>query len=151
MTIWVDADACPNAIKRILYRAASRRGVDVVLVANQFISIPPSPHIRQLKVSRGFDEADDRIAAELQSGDLVVTADIPLAASVVERGGFALNPRGTLYSAENVRDHLARRNLMEERRSLGLTAGGPAALGPADIQAFANQLDRFLNRDKNLK
>lgn len=99
-----------------------------------------------LKVDNGFDVADDRITAELAPGDLIITADIPLAASVVERGGFALNPRGTLYTKNNVREHLARRNLLEELRATGAVSGGPAALGKADIQAFANQLDRFLTR-----
>lgn len=147
MKIWVDADACPNAIKDILCRAARRLELETVFVANQLLLLPPSPWIRMLKVGNGFDVADDRITAELAPGDLVITADVPLAASVVEGGGFALNPRGTLYTESNVREHLARRNLLEELRTTGMVSGGPAALGKADIQAFANQLDRFLTRN----
>lgn len=152
MKIWVDADACPNPIKEILFRSVKRANdIQLVLVANQYINIPPSAQIRMLKVSHGFDVADDRIAEELEAGDLVVTADIPLAAEVVDRGGFALNPRGTFYDRDNVGEHLARRNLMQELRDTGTVSGGPGALGRAEIQAFANQLDRFLTRNFQLK
>ncbi len=146
MQIWVDADACPNVIKEILFRAAERTRVQVILVANQFVRVPPSRHIRAIRVSSGFDVADDAIVDRMEAGDLVITADIPLAAAVVERGGHALNPRGELYSRENVRSRLAMRNFMEELRSSGVDIGGPSSLSQAERQAFANQLDRFLSR-----
>lgn len=148
MQIWVDADACPAVIKEMLYRAANRVNVHVVLVANRPLRTPPSPWIRSMQVARGFDVADDHIACSMSPGDLVVTADIPLAAAVVERGGFALNPRGEFYSAENVRELLDMRNFMETLRDSGVVTGGPAAFGHADRQAFANQLDRFLTRSR---
>ncbi len=151
MQIWVDADACPKPNRDILIRAAKRREVHVIFVANQLLQLPPSPYIRMLKVAQGFDVADDRIAIELTAGDLVITADVPLAAEVVRRDALALNPRGTLYSADNVAEHLARRNLLEELRSSGQVSGGPPALGKADIQAFANQLDRLITRYSGLK
>ncbi|MCC7411490.1 MAG: YaiI/YqxD family protein [Gammaproteobacteria bacterium] len=144
MRIWVDADACPNPIKEILFRAAERRGIELTLVANQPLRRPASRYVRTLQVPRGFDAADDRIVALVEAGDLVVTADIPLAAAVVDRGAHALNPRGELYSAENVRERLAIRDMMEELRAGGVRTGGPAALGVADRAAFANQLDRLL-------
>lgn len=146
MQIWVDADACPGPIKEILFRAAIRRDVALTLVANHALRVPPSPRIRALQVASGFDVADRFIAERLEPGDLVITGDIPLAADVVERGATALNPRGTLYTAENIREHLARRNFMEGLRSAGEISGGPAALGKADVQDFANALDRFLTR-----
>lgn len=148
MRIWVDADACPNLIKEILFRAAERTGVEVTFVSNQALRIPASRHVRTIQVERGFDVADDRIAALLASGDLVVTADIPLAAIVVEKGGHALNPRGELYTPENIRERLAMRNLMDELRSTGVATGGPAVLGKRERQAFANQLDRLLARQR---
>ena len=151
MQIWVDADACPKPIRDILIRAARRLEVQTTFVANQFLQLPPSPYVRMLKVAHGFDVADDRIAMELLAGDLVITADVPLAAEVVRRDALALNPRGTLYSADNVAEHLARRNLLEELRSSGQVSGGPPTLGKADIQAFANQLDRLLTRHVGLK
>lgn len=144
MRIWVDADACPNPIKEILFRAAERRGIELTLVANQPLRRPASRYVRTLQVARGFDAADDRIVALVEAGDLVVTADIPLAAAVVDRGAHALNPRGELYSAENVRERLAIRDMMEELRAGGVRTGGPATLGVADRAAFANQLDRLL-------
>lgn len=144
MRIWVDADACPNAIKEILYRAAERVGVELVLVANQPLRVPRSPHVRTLQVASGFDGADRRIVAELAPGDLVITADVPLAASVVEKHGLALNPRGELYTPDNVRERLAMRNLMDELRGAGQLSGGPAPLDARDRQAFANALDRVL-------
>jgi uncharacterized protein YaiI (UPF0178 family) len=146
MRIWVDADACPGAVKEILFRAADRLEVETVLVANQFLRVPPSPFVSSVQVAGGFDVADNEIVARMEAGDLVITADIPLAADVVGAGGSALNPRGTLYTAENIREHLARRNFMDELRSNGAITGGPASLGKSDVQAFANQLDRYLTR-----
>jgi uncharacterized protein len=144
--LWVDADACPVVIKEIIFRAATRKQLETVLVANQMLRVPPSPFIRAVQVPGGFDVADNYIAAQVQPGDLVVTADIPLAAQVIERGGSAINPRGELYTAANVRESLAMRNFMEELRSAGVQTGGPAAFSQADRQAFANQLDRLLAR-----
>ncbi|MGD8309241.1 MAG: YaiI/YqxD family protein [Chromatiales bacterium] len=146
MRIWVDADACPGVIKDILFRAADRVQVDLTLVANQAVRVPRSRYIRAIQVPAGFDVADNRIVRELQAGDLVVTADIPLAAEVVDKGGVALNPRGELYTVENVRERLAMRNLMEELRSTGAVSGGPPTLSKTDRQNFANQLDRLLAR-----
>ena len=144
MRIWVDADACPGAIKEILVRAAERTRVEVTFVSNQPLRVPASRYVRAIQVERGFDVADNRIAGLLSAGDLVVTADIPLAAIVVEKGGAALNPRGDLHTPENVRERLAMRNLMDELRATGVTTGGPGVLGQRDRQAFANQLDRLL-------
>ena len=146
MRLWVDADACPNAIKEILYRAAQRAGVELTLVANQSLRTPPSPYIRSIQVPSGFDVADNRIAELVERGDLVITADIPLAATVIDKGGLALNPRGELYTEENIKERLAMRNLMDELRGMGELTGGPAALGKKDRQAFANALDRLLAR-----
>ncbi len=146
MRLWVDADACPNAIKEILYRAAQRAGVELTLVANQPLRTPPSPYIRSIQVPSGFDVADNRIAELVERGDLVITADIPLAATVIDKGGLALNPRGELYTEENIKERLAMRNLMDELRGMGEVTGGPAALGKKDRQAFANALDRLLAR-----
>ncbi len=146
MRLWVDADACPNAIKDILYRAAQRAGVELTLVANQPLRTPPSPYIRSIQVPSGFDVADNRIAELVEPGDLVITADIPLAATVVDKGGLALNPRGELYTEENIKERLAMRNLMDELRGMGEVSGGPAALGKKDRQTFANALDRLLAR-----
>lgn len=144
MNIWVDADACPNPIKAIVFRAAERLAIDTILVANHHIRVPPSRHLSSLQVPGGFDVADRTITERLAAGDLVITADIPLAAEVVALGATGLNPRGTLYTAENIHDHLARRNLMEQLRENGMVSSGQPALGKADLQAFANQLDRFL-------
>ncbi len=146
MHIWVDADACPNVIKDILFRAATRAQVLLTLVANQLLRTPPSPYIKAIQVPSGFDVADSKIVQQLQSGDLVITADIPLAALVIEKGGHALNPRGEFYSTENIRERLAMRNFMDELRNSGVNTGGPAVLSLSDRQAFANQLDRFLTR-----
>jgi len=146
VTIWVDADACPGAIKDILVRAAQRTGIALVLVANRPLRAPRAARARVVRVPAGFDAADRLIAAEVAAGDLVVTADIPLAARVVERGGLALDPRGTLYDGENVHERLALRDLLDQLRGEGLVTGGPAAFGAADRRAFANQLDRLLAR-----
>ena len=147
MRIYVDADACPNVIKDILYKAAERVQVSLILVANQSLQTPPSRHISTLRVGRGFDVADNAIILRLEAGDLVITADIPLAAEVIELGGHALNPRGEFYTRENIRSRLNMRDFMETLRASGIDTGGPAALNQADRQAFANQLDRFLTRE----
>jgi uncharacterized protein len=146
MQIWVDADACPQVIKEILYRAAEREKVLTTLVANMPLRTPPSEFIRTLRVAKGFDVADHTIVRELQPGDLVITADIPLAAEVIARGGHALDPRGELYSEDNVSERLAFRNLMQDLRSTGDILGGPAAFRLSDRQLFANRLDQFLTR-----
>jgi uncharacterized protein YaiI (UPF0178 family) len=148
MQIWVDADACPNVIKDILFRAATRAHVSLTLVANQLLRTPPSPYIKALQVPSGFDVADSKIVQQLQPGDLVVTADIPLAALVIEKGGHALNPRGEFYTTENIQERLSMRNFMDELRNTGVNTGGPAVLSLSDRQAFANQLDRFLTKTK---
>jgi len=146
--IWVDADACPQVIKEILYRAAERAQVLTTLVANAALRTPLSPFIRSVRVAKGFDVADHRIVQEVQPGDLVITADIPLAAEVIARGAQALDPRGELYSEDNVRERLAMRNLMQELRSAGALIGGPAPFGQGDRHLFANHLDRFLARHR---
>ena len=144
ITIWVDADACPGAIKEILFRAAEKRAVELTLVANHAMRVPKAANVRLLIVEQGFDVADNFIAQRADAGDLVITADIPLAAEIVEKSAVGLNPRGTLYTRENIREHLARRNFMEELRSTGEQLGGPAALSKTDLQNFANALDRYL-------
>lgn len=144
MHIWVDADACPKPIKDILFRAAERRRLATTLVANQPLPVPPSRYIRMLRVSSGFDAADNEIVKRLEPGDLVITADIPLAAEVVAKGGHAINPRGERYSKENIGERLQIRSMMDSLRASGVDTGGPSPLHPRDIQAFANQLDRFL-------
>lgn len=146
MQIWVDGDACPNAIKEILYRAAERVKVPLVLVANSILRPPPSKYIRTIRVAAGPDVADTEIARRCEKGDLVITADIPLAADVVAKGAFALNPRGELYTEETIRERLSMRNFMDDLRSTGIDTGGPSALSPKDRQIFANNLDRFLTR-----
>ena len=143
-TIWVDADACPIVIKDILFRAAERTKIQTTLVANQAIRIPPSAYISFLRVTQGYDEADNEIVKRLQAGDLVITADIPLAADVIEKEGIALNPRGELYTKENIKDRLNMRDFMETMRASGIQTGGPAPLNKSDRQAFANQLDKLL-------
>ena len=144
--IWVDADACPNAIKEILYRVADRIPVMVTLVANQALQIPRSSYIRTVQVPSGFDVADNHIVEKSKPGDLVVTADIPLAAELIPRGCIVLNPRGELYSEENVRERLNMRDFLDTLRGSGVTTGGPAPFSQADRMAFANQLDRLLAR-----
>lgn len=146
MKIWVDADACPVVIKDILFKAAKRTGVPLTLVANQPVRIPLSPGITFLQVTAGFNVADNEIVQRLESGDLVITADIPLAAEVIARGGHALNPRGELYSADNIRSRLSMRNFMDTLRASGIETGGPAALNKGDRQSFANNLDKFLTK-----
>lgn len=144
MNIWVDADACPAVVKDILYRAAERAQVNLTLVANQPLRTPRSSFIRTLQVPRGFDVADNEIARRVEPGDLVVTADIPLAAQVIERGGTALDPRGELYSPDTIRERLTMRAFMDELRASGVQTGGPPPLAHGDRQRFANQLDRWL-------
>ena len=146
MHIWVDADACPVVIKEILFRAAERLKLPLTLVANRLLRVPPSPHIRALQVPMGFDVADNHIAQGVTAGDLVITADIPLAAVLVEKGVFVISPRGELYSSENIRERLAMRDLMEGMHGAGVDISGPATLSQADRQAFAKQLDRLLAR-----
>lgn len=144
MQVWVDADACPAEIKDLLFRAAKRTQIKVTLVANQPMRTPRSEFIDSLLVPAGLNVADQRIVELTEEGDLVVTADIPLAAQVVEKGGHALNPRGALYTAENIGQRLAVRDLMDDLRGEGQITGGPANFNAKDRQAFANQLDRWL-------
>jgi uncharacterized protein YaiI (UPF0178 family) len=146
MHIWVDADACPNVIKDLLFRAADRRRVSLTLVGNRSLNIPSSPYVTMLRVPAGFDMADHAIVQHARPGDLVVTADIPLAALVVAKGAQALNPRGTLYTAENMPEYLTMRHVMDELRQSGVDTGGPAPFNSRARQAFANQLDRWLAR-----
>ena len=146
MQIWIDADACPAVIKDILYRAAERKQVALILVANQPLRTPASPYIRSMRVAGGFDVADNKIVELVQPGDLVITADIPLAADVIKKGGYALNPRGDLYTQDNIQERLTLRNFLGELRNTGVNTGGPPPLNHSDRQAFANQLDRFLTR-----
>ena len=146
MKIWVDADACPAVIKDILFRAAERLGVQLTLVANHPQRVPSSRGIGFLQVASGFDVADKEIEKRLGAGDLVITSDIPLAAAAVEKGGYALNPRGELYTADNVRDRLNMRDFMDFLRGSGIDTGGPPALSRGDRQSFANNLDKFLTR-----
>jgi uncharacterized protein YaiI (UPF0178 family) len=146
MQIYVDADACPKIIKEILYRAANRTQIKTILVANQPLSVPGSLYIKTMQVSCGFDVADQYIVDEMQKGDLVITADIPLANAVIEKGGTAINPRGELYSVDNIKHRLAMRNLSESLRSSGVRTKGPEKLSQKEVQAFANSLDRFLAR-----
>lgn len=144
--IWVDADACPVAIKDILFRAAERAKVRVTLVANQWIRVPASTHIRSIQVAGGFDVADSTIVDHVRPGDLVVTQDIPLAARVLEKGADALNPRGERYTTDTIAERLSMRNFMEELRGAGIQTGGPSAFHARDRQAFARELDRWIGR-----
>ncbi len=146
MKIWVDADACPVVIKEILFRAAERTRVTVTLVANQPINIPKSRFINFIQVTQGFDVADNEIVNRLDSGDLVITSDIPLAADAIEKGGTALSPRGELYTANNIKARLNMRDFMESLRSTGVETGGPSALSQSDRKLFADHLDKILNR-----
>lgn len=148
MQIWVDADACPGVIKDMLFRVADRTGITVTLMANRALRTPPSRHIKSMVVPQGFDVADREIVKLTQAGDLVITADIPLAADVVAKGGLALNPRGELYTAANIGQHLQMRNFMEELRGSGVETGGPPAFSQADGRAFARELDRLVQKHK---
>ncbi|MBU0961988.1 MAG: YaiI/YqxD family protein [Proteobacteria bacterium] len=151
MKIWVDADACPVVIKEILFKAAERTGVQMSLVANQPMRIPPSSCITFILVGAGSDVADNEIVKRLGAGDLVITADIPLAAAVIEKGGYALNPRGELYTTENIKSRLSMRDFMDSLRANGVETGGPPVLNQNDRQSFANQLDKFLAKYTNTK
>jgi len=146
MKIWVDADACPVVIKDILFKAAQRTKVQTTFVANQFIRTPPSEYIKSLRVTAGFDVADNEIVKQVEPGDLVITSDIPLAAEVIEKGGLALNPRGELYSANDIKARLNMRDFMDTMRSSGIHTGGPPALNQTDRRDFANNLDRLLTK-----
>ena len=146
MNIWVDADACPVVIKEILFRAAERTGIQLTLVANQPVRIPPSRHIKFIQVKSGFDVADNEIVNRLSQGDLVITSDIPLAAEVIEKDGYALNPRGELYSADNIRARLNMRDFMDTLRASGIHTGGPPPLNQSDRKSFADQLDKLLTK-----
>ncbi len=146
MKIWVDADACPVVIKDILFKAAERTRVQVTLVANRQVRIPSSRYISFLRVAPGFDVADNEIVKRLATGDLVITSDIPLAAQVIEKGSYALNPRGELYTTENIASRLNMRDFMDALRSSGIDTGGPPTLNKSDRQSFANQLDKFLTK-----
>lgn len=148
MRIFVDADACPKLVKEILYRAAIRTNTELILVANQYLITPKSPLIRIIQVSSGFDVADDRIVDEIDSGDIVITADIPLASFVTDKGGIAINPRGRLYTRDNIKHQLATRNLMEQLRDNQMISGGPSSFTKLDGHALANQLDRLLVNKK---
>src|SRR5574343_1766262 len=144
MKIWVDADACPIAIKEVLYRAANRAKVSVTLIAKQMLRVPPSPWIRALQVPAGFAVADQRIVHEAAPGDLVITSDIPLASQVIAKGALVLDSRGELMDHHNIEARLTMRNFMEGLRNSGVDTGGPSGLSKSDVQAFANQLDRLL-------
>ncbi len=150
MKIWCDADACPVVIKDILFKAANRTKTSLTLVANQYINTPPSLYIRFLRVSSGFDVADNEIVKKLNTGDLVITSDIPLAAEVIEKGGIALSPRGELYTNENIKSRLTMRDFMESLRSSGIPTGGPPPLNQSDRKTFANHLDRLLAKNSNM-
>ena len=151
MKIWVDADACPNVVKEILFRAADRAKISVTLVANQYIRTPPSPFLRSIQVEQGFDVADNYIVQECKVGDLVITADIPLADELITKGAHALNPRGELYTKDTIKQRLQMRDFMETMRSSGIQTGGPAPLGQADRQNFANKLDAFLVKNHKIQ
>lgn len=148
MHIWVDADACPNIMKDILFRAANRVQVPMTLVANHYLKVPASAYINAVQVSAGFDVADNHIAQRVKPGDIVITADIPLAAEIVEKGATGINPRGTLYTEQNIKQQLTMRNFMEEMRNTGQVSGGPPPLDAKAKQAFANTLDKLLNKAK---
>lgn len=148
MQIWVDADACPGVIKEILFRVADRMQIQVTLVANQLLRTPPSRFIRSVQVPTGFDVADREIVSLAQAGDLVITADIPLAADIIAKGAHALNPRGEFYTEDDIRQHLGMRDFMEQLRGSGVDTGGPAPFDQRDRHAFAKQLDRHLARFK---
>ena len=144
--IWVDADACPNLIKNVIFRLADNRQVDVVLVSNHYVKTPNSRFVSAKQVGKGFDEADNEIIALMSGGDLVVTGDLPLANDVIQKRGFAINPRGTVYDEENIKSHLSRRDLMEDLRDSGVVSGGPSALDKKNVQEFANAIDRLVTK-----
>ena len=144
--IWVDADACPNLIKNVIFRLADNRQVDGVLVSNHYVKTPNSRFVSAKQVGKGFDEADNEIIALMSGGDLVVTGDLPLANDVIQKRGFAINPRGTVYDEENIKSHLSRRDLMEDLRDSGVVSGGPSALNKKNVQEFATAIDRLVTK-----
>ena len=146
MRIWVDADACPGVIREILFRAAERRRLALILVANQALRVPPSQYVSAVQVPKGFDVADNHIVQALEPGDLVITADIPLAAEALAKGGYAINPRGERYSPDTIRERLVMRDFMDLMRGTGQVTGGPPPLSQGDRQAFANALDTLLTQ-----
>jgi uncharacterized protein YaiI (UPF0178 family) len=147
MQIWVDADACPKVIKEVLFRAAIRTKTHLYLVSNHALTSPASPYILKVQVTAGFDIADNRIVQDLQPNDLVITADIPLAHAVIEKGGVALNPRGMLYTKENINERLAIRNFSTDLRSSGVKTSGPSVMTKKEVQRFANMLDKYLSHN----
>jgi len=146
MQIWIDADACPNPIKEIVYRAANRKQIYVTLVANQWLKIPSSPYIKMQQVEKGFDIADNMIVKQLQTNDLVITSDIPLAADALEKQANVLTPRGDRYTLDTIKERLVMRDFMETMRASGLQSGGPAPFSAKDREQFANQLDKLITR-----
>jgi hypothetical protein len=148
MKIWVDADACPKVIKEILYRASIRMTIDLILVSNQTLTVPHSPHISKIQVLADLDGADNKILENMQAQDLVITADIPLAAVVIEKQGIALNPRGDLYSKSNIKERLSIRNFNTDLRNSGTRTGGPSIISKKEIQNFASNLDKILKNKK---
>lgn len=151
MKIWVDADACPNVIKNIIYKVARRRKVKVILVANQFMHIPKSELFSFIQVGNGFNEADEKIVDLLDENDLAITADIPMASNVIDKGAFALNPRGEMYTKDNIQARLSMRDFMDTLRMGGAITGGPAPFNKHNIQNFTNALDKFLTQAQKLK
>ncbi|MBN4060488.1 YaiI/YqxD family protein [bacterium AH-315-I20] len=148
MKIWVDADACPVPVKEILFRAAERAKITTVLVANSMMRVPKSAYISAVQVDAGADVADQYIVDALDAGDLVITADVPLAADVIEKGGLALNPRGSMFTPDSIKSQLSMRNFMDDLRGSGVITGGQAAFNHADRQAFANALDRIITKHR---
>jgi hypothetical protein len=148
MAIWVDADACPKVIKEILFRAAQRESIQITLVANQTLTVPPSPFIHTLRVAAGFDVADNEIVRRVDAGDLVITSDIPLAADVLGKGAVALTPRGERYRPETIRERLTMRDFMDTLRASGIQTGGPPPLSQRERQEFARELDHWLQQVK---
>lgn len=148
MTLWLDGDACPKQVKEVLCRAATRTETLLMIVSNHFFTTPPSPFIKKHLVGSGFDVADNYIVEHIQPGDLLITADIPLADAAISKGGTVINPRGELYTTQNIKQHLAHRNMNESLRSTGMLRGGPPKLGPKELQQFSNNLDRFLAQHK---
>ena len=151
MKIWVDADACPNVIKNVIYKVARRRRVKVILVANQFIRISESKLFSFIQVGNGFNEADEKIVKLLDRTDLVITADIPMASDVIGKGAVALNPRGEMYTTDNIRARLSMRDFMDTLRMGGVITGGPTPLDKKDVQNFTNALDKFLTQAEKQK
>jgi uncharacterized protein len=144
--IWIDGDACPKVIKEVIYKASARLSIPVCLVANSQVYVPPAPHISSIQVDKGADIADQYIVEHVELQDLVVTADIPLADLVVKKGALAINPRGELYTEENISERLSMRDFMKDLRDGGVITGGPAAFGPKDKESFTNALNRLLTK-----